>query len=83
MPLHVGEYRPGSGYRTPERPGHRGIDFEANFDTPIYAMADGWVCHVGKNDDPQGYGSWIVIDHQETLGVDTVYGHMPPHSFTV
>ena len=83
MPLHVGEYRPGSGYRTPERPGHRGIDFEANFDTPIYAMADGWVCHVGKNDDPQGYGSWIVIDHQETLGVDTVYGHMPPHTFTV
>ncbi|WP_225928586.1 peptidoglycan DD-metalloendopeptidase family protein [Rhodococcus opacus] len=83
MPLARGTYFESSGYRSPDRPGHRGTDFGADYGVPVYAAADGWVCHVGINDDPQGYGSWIVIDHQAEHGVDTVYGHMPPSSFLV
>lgn len=83
MPLKKETYWTSSGYRTPDRPGHRGVDFAANLGTPIYAVADGFAAYVGKNTDPQGYGSWIVLDHQETLGVDSVYGHMHPSSFMV
>lgn len=65
---------------------HRGLDLASNggvYGTPIYAAADGIVVHVGINDDPEGFGSWMVIDHQDGFGVDTVYGHMPPSSFQV
>ncbi|MEU1432121.1 peptidoglycan DD-metalloendopeptidase family protein [Nocardia sp. NPDC005746] len=83
MPLRTGTYRTGDGYRTPGRPDHRGQDFPADYGTPIYAVADGWVAHCGINDDPNGFGSWLVIDHQDEHGVDSVYGHMPPASFRV
>lgn len=83
MPLRAGTYRLGDGYRTPARPDHRGQDFPADFGTPIYAVADGWVAHCGINDDPGGFGSWLVIDHQAEHGVDSVYGHMPPASLRV
>ncbi|MFF0817913.1 DUF4185 domain-containing protein [Rhodococcus sp. NPDC003318] len=75
---HSGE---SSGYRTPDRPNHRGVDFAANTGTPIYAPTDGTIAHVGINDDPQGYGSWLVIDAQEDWGLDFAFGHMPPSSF--
>ncbi|WP_235681139.1 peptidoglycan DD-metalloendopeptidase family protein [Tomitella gaofuii] len=55
---------------------HRGLDLATNggvFGTPIYAAADGLVVRSGP---ASGFGHWIVVDHQTTLGVDTVYGHM-------
>ena len=56
--------------------GHRGQDFGAPADTPIYAAAAGTVVRAGP---AGGFGQWIVIDHQ--VGgqpVSTVYGHMWP-----
>ena len=62
-----------SGFRTPGRPDHNGIDFAAPQGEPIYAVEDGVVVRSGP---ASGFGNWIVIDHQATLHVDTVYGHM-------
>jgi hypothetical protein len=56
--------------------GHRGQDFGAPADAPIYAAASGTVVRAGP---AGGFGQWIVIDHQ--VGgqlVSTVYGHMWP-----
>ncbi len=69
-----------SGYRTEARPDHRGVDIAANYGTPIYAPADGFFVHVGINDDPGGFGSWLWIDAQQEWGLDFVVGHMPPSS---
>jgi GH25 family lysozyme M1 (1,4-beta-N-acetylmuramidase) len=62
-----------SGFRTPARPNHDGVDFAAPLGDPIYAVEEGVVVRSGP---ASGFGNWIVIDHQATLGVDTVYGHM-------
>lgn len=81
-PLAHGTYSgESSGYRTPDRPDHRGVDIAADIGTPIYAPADGTIAHVGINDDPQGYGSWLVIDSQNECGLDFTFGHTPPSSF--
>lgn len=70
----------GSGYRSADRPDHRGVDFPASFGTPIYAAADGFVVRSGP---ATGFGNWIVLDHQRELGVDTVYGHMAARDLLV
>ncbi|MDV7354563.1 DUF4185 domain-containing protein [Rhodococcus oxybenzonivorans] len=81
-PLAPGTYTGvSSGYRTPDRPDHRGVDIAANNGTPIYAPTDGTIAHVGIDDDPQGYGSWLVIDSQNQWGLDFTFGHTPPSSF--
>ena len=57
---------------------HAGLDFAAPLGTPIYAVADGTVIQ-GADRPPgavSGFGNWVWIDHQSTLGVDTIYGHM-------
>ena len=69
-----------SGFRTPDRPTHNGVDMAANLGTPIYAPATGKIAHVGINDDPNGYGSWLVIDCQDEWGLDFTFGHMHPSS---
>ncbi|MCQ4364537.1 DUF1906 domain-containing protein [Mycobacterium gordonae] len=69
-----------SGYRTGDRPDHRGVDIAASHGTPIYAPADGFFVHVGINDDPGGFGSWLWIDAQQEWDLDFVLGHMPPSS---
>lgn len=80
-PLAPGTYTgDSSGYRTDDRPDHRGVDIAANYGTPIYAPADGFFVHVGINDDPGGFGSWLWIDAQQEWGLDFVVGHMPPSS---
>ena len=80
-PLAPGTYTgDSSGYRTKDRPDHRGVDIAANYGTPIYAPSDGLLVHVGINDDPGGFGSWLWIDAQEEWGLDFVVGHMPPSS---
>lgn len=74
-PLTAGTYRLSSGYRTPDRPDHRGIDFAAPLKTPIYAAADGVV--VDSRSGVTGFGCWIVLDHfVGAKKVSTVYGHM-------
>ena len=79
-PMAPGTYRIGSGWRTAHRPGHRGLDLEANVGTPIYAPSDGFLVHVGINDDPTGFGSWLWLDSQAECGLDFAFGHMPPSS---
>jgi murein DD-endopeptidase MepM/ murein hydrolase activator NlpD len=89
-PLAAGTYRLTSGYRTPERPTHRGIDLAAPLKTPIYAAANGMVADsrgalaAGRPGWVGGFGGWIVLDH--TVGarkVSTVYGHMYPADLLV
>lgn len=65
-----------SGYG-PRTPGagssnHKGIDFQAGCDTPIYAVADGTVIHDGPEG---GWGNSVVIDHGS--GLVTRSAHMP------
>lgn len=63
-----------SGWRTPDRPDHRGMDIAQGPGTPLYAFADGVVADAGP---ASGFGNWIVIDHEiEGRKISTVYGHM-------
>ena len=63
-----------SGYKSPDRPGHRGVDIAKPEGDHIYAMADGVVVQSGPAD---GFGNWIVIDHTiDGKTYSTVYGHM-------
>lgn len=57
---------------------HNGTDFAANYGTPIIAADSGTVLYAGP---AQGYGNWVVIDHNN--GLYTTYGHMPLNSITV
>ncbi|MEU7631880.1 M23 family metallopeptidase [Nocardia sp. NPDC049220] len=80
-PIHSDSAPITSGWRTPDRPDHRGIDFAGPLGTPIFAMADGVVVAAGT---ASGFGQWIVIDHR--IGgklVSTVYGHMYPEGVHV
>lgn len=90
VPLAAGTYRISSGYRTPDRPDHRGIDFAAPLKTPIYAAADGIVADsrgalaAGQPGWVNGFGGWAVVDH--VIGgkkISTVYGHLYPADLLV
>ncbi|MFE3105339.1 peptidoglycan DD-metalloendopeptidase family protein [Nocardia tengchongensis] len=53
---------------------HKGADFGAALNTPIYAALDGTVVAAGP---AQGFGNWIVIDSfVDDHKISTVYGHM-------
>lgn len=70
-----------SGFRTPDRPNHLGLDFAGPVGAPIFAIADGVVAAVGE---ASGFGYWIVLDHQlDGAPVSTVYGHMFGSDLTV
>lgn len=63
-----------SGWRTPERPSHAGLDIAQGHGTPLYAYADGVVAKAGS---ATGFGDWVVIDHQiDGKLYSTVYGHV-------
>lgn len=67
-----------SGYGSRWGTFHAGLDFAAPHDTPIYAIADGFIIQ-GSERAPgsvSGFGNWIWQDSQENLGVDIIYGHM-------
>jgi len=51
---------------------HRGIDFGTPVGTPLTAIANGVVSVVGN--DPDGYGSWIEVKHED--GTASRYGHL-------
>lgn len=68
----------GSGYRSADRPDHRGVDFPVPTGSPVYAMADGTVT-AAQDSGVQGFGGWVVIDHViDGKPMSTVYGHMDP-----
>lgn len=74
LPIADGDYVVSSTYKSPGRPGHRGIDLAADDGTPMYAMAAGVVTAAGP---ASGFGNWIVIDHTiDGQAYSTVYGHM-------
>lgn len=50
---------------------HPGIDIAADYGTPVYAGADGYVVHAGWY---YGYGKYIKIEHD--YGYQTAYGHL-------
>lgn len=70
-----------SGYKSPERPGHRGIDIAVPAGDPIYAVYDGVVEDAGP---ASGFGQWIVISHEfDGKKWSSVYGHMYPDGVLV
>lgn len=74
LPIKGEDYVVSSTYKSPDRPGHRGIDLAAEDGTPMYAMAGGVVAEAGP---ASGFGNWIVIDHTiDGKSYSTVYGHM-------
>ncbi len=54
-------------YRRP----HKGIDLAAPIGTPIYAIGDGKIAFIGRQN---GYGNMIKINH--AFSYTTVYAHM-------
>jgi hypothetical protein len=58
-------------YRQFDLPGHEGIDLDAPFGSPIFAVADGTV--VANPERPSAYGVHIRIDHPG--GYQSIYGH--------
>ncbi|WP_280413462.1 peptidoglycan DD-metalloendopeptidase family protein [Nocardia asiatica] len=59
--------------------GHLGVDFAAPVGTPFYAVADGVVVEGGERADVDGFGRWVWIDCQTSVGRDLIYGHGDPH----
>ncbi len=54
---------------------HKGLDFDPQEGSPIYAIADGVVKEV--HNDQWGFGRWVVISHNvKGLEFDSVYAHM-------
>jgi murein DD-endopeptidase MepM/ murein hydrolase activator NlpD len=77
-----------SGFRTPERPTHNGVDLGAALGTPIVAAASGIVrvaecdpetgnCDVPGSAATPGCGYYVDIQHAD--GVITRYCHMHTH----
>ena len=74
-----------SGYGSRWGAFHAGLDFAAPLGTPIYAAADATVVQ-GKEraaGSVSGFGNWVWLDAQNTLGKDFIYGHMRHHEIYV
>ncbi|GAA0907471.1 M23 family metallopeptidase [Virgisporangium aurantiacum] len=81
-----------SGFRTPERPTHHGVDLAATRGTPIRAASTGTVttvrCNVSPADhgcdvdgSPQIRGCGWYVDIEHPGGVVTRYCHMLTHPY--
>lgn len=51
---------------------HKGVDFKAEFGTPIYATSDGKI--TTAKEESKGYGNHVVIQHDEEFS--TMYAQM-------
>lgn len=60
------------GYRTFDNSFHDGIDYAADYGTPVYAAMSGKVVFAGW--DNTGYGNYVVIEHAN--GYKTGYAHL-------
>lgn len=57
-------------------PGHEGIDIRAPYDSPYFAVLDGYVVRAGnKRSDGResAYGYHVILDHGD--GFTTLYAH--------
>ncbi len=66
--------RPTKGVKTQGLHGHNGIDFASSLNSPIYAAASGKVIIVKNGGWNGGYGTYIVIAHNN--GTQTMYAHL-------
>lgn len=78
QPMAEGTYRISSGYGPRWSTFHAGLDFAAPLGTPIYAVADGVIVQGAERPagSVSGFGSWIWLDCQTSVGKDFIYGHV-------
>jgi murein DD-endopeptidase MepM/ murein hydrolase activator NlpD len=65
-----------SGYRTANRPGHRGVDIGVDANSPVIATQDGKIVDFYRN-----FGDWgdaVVVKYND--GYTGIYGHVIPNS---
>lgn len=75
-PVYIGYYmRPiTGGIKTQGVHGHNGVDLASYYGAPIMASADGTVIIAKNGGWNGGYGSYVVIKHDN--GTQTLYGHL-------
>ncbi len=59
-------------YKAFDLPGHEGIDIDAPFGSPIFAVADGTV--AANPEKPSAYGVHVRLNHPGNY--QTIYGHL-------
>ena len=75
-PMKDGSYKVSSGFGKRNGVDHNGVDYAAPIGTPIYAVADGFVVEGKDRTGVDGFGFWIWLDCQESVGRDFIYGHV-------